>query len=300
MSMKDFQNGFAFGFTSGRSITPIVLSDIAYTDVICNDDNTITLIDKNGIERTMECEYVDGELTSVKYGGKAVKLTYDGDALVKVGKTTVDFENVLTEIDALENLIDESGVLEDTEGSVTEKVEELIDNTLAILQASTINFGGKEITEVTMNCKGMNSLQNSFANCRYLKTVKLSNTQNVNAWGYAFSQTQRLETLGDLDFSSMTSVQPMFYGSGGLVLKNLTIIPETIKVSVAIPSYSLTEESIQSIIDGLVTLKEGATAQTLTLNKALETTIDEETGKPILSDERKAQIQAKRWTLSLS
>ena len=32
-----------------------------------------------------------------------------------------------TEIDALEDLIDNSGVLEDTEGSVTEKVEQLID-----------------------------------------------------------------------------------------------------------------------------------------------------------------------------
>ena len=31
------------------------------------------------------------------------------------------------EIDALEDLIDNSGVLEDTEGTVTEKVEQLID-----------------------------------------------------------------------------------------------------------------------------------------------------------------------------
>lgn len=37
-----------------------------------------------------------------------------------------------TEIDNLETLIDESGVLEDTEGTVTQKVEELIEKAKAI------------------------------------------------------------------------------------------------------------------------------------------------------------------------
>ena len=41
-----------------------------------------------------------------------------------------------TEIDAIEDLIDESGVLEDTEGTVTEKVEELIDKAKSGASAS--------------------------------------------------------------------------------------------------------------------------------------------------------------------
>ena len=65
-----------------------------YTNIVYNEDDTITLTDKDGVEHTMECEYTDGKLTSVKYDGKAVKLTYDGDVLVKVGKTAVDMANV--------------------------------------------------------------------------------------------------------------------------------------------------------------------------------------------------------------
>lgn len=69
---------------------------ITYTSITYNEDNTITLTDKDGAEHTMECEYTDGELTSVKYDGKAIKLTYDGDVLVKVGKTDIDMSNTQT------------------------------------------------------------------------------------------------------------------------------------------------------------------------------------------------------------
>lgn len=61
-----------------------------YTNIVYNEDNTITLTDKDGVVYTMECEYTDGKLTSVKYDGKKVNLTYDDDVLVKVGKTAVD------------------------------------------------------------------------------------------------------------------------------------------------------------------------------------------------------------------
>jgi hypothetical protein len=66
---------------------------VTYTGIVYNEDNTITLTDKDGVEHTMECEYTDGKLTSVKYDGKTVELVYDGDLLVKVGKTAVDVAN---------------------------------------------------------------------------------------------------------------------------------------------------------------------------------------------------------------
>lgn len=69
---------------------------IEYTDITYNEDNTITLTDKDGVDHTMECEYTEGKLTSVKYDGKVVKLTYDGDVLVKVGKSAVDMSNAPT------------------------------------------------------------------------------------------------------------------------------------------------------------------------------------------------------------
>jgi hypothetical protein len=53
-------------------------------------------------------DYQNGFIVGLASGG-----------VVEVGDTT--------QVDALEDLIDNSGVLEDTEGTVTEKVEELID-----------------------------------------------------------------------------------------------------------------------------------------------------------------------------
>jgi N-acetylneuraminic acid mutarotase len=64
-----------------------------YESIVYNEDNTITLTDKNGVVHTMECEYTDGKTTSVKYDGKAIELAYDGDVLVKVGGTVVDVNN---------------------------------------------------------------------------------------------------------------------------------------------------------------------------------------------------------------
>ena len=57
-----------------------------------------------------------------------------------------------TEIDALEDLIDNSGVLEDTEGSFTEKVGELIDkaksgSSPSIDENGIVTFGGNKIID---------------------------------------------------------------------------------------------------------------------------------------------------------
>jgi hypothetical protein len=67
---------------------------ITYTSITYNEDNTITLTDKDGVEHTMSCTYEDGKLIGVTYDGKRVNLTYDGDVLVKVGRTAVDMANV--------------------------------------------------------------------------------------------------------------------------------------------------------------------------------------------------------------
>jgi hypothetical protein len=69
---------------------------VTYTNIVYNEDDTITLTDKDGVGHTMECEYTDGKLTSVKYDEKKVNLTYDGDVLVSIGKTAVDMVNAQT------------------------------------------------------------------------------------------------------------------------------------------------------------------------------------------------------------
>lgn len=65
-----------------------------YTNIVYNTDNTVTLTDKDGVIHTMSCTYEGDKLIGVTYDGKAVDLTYNGDVLVKVGKTAVDVANV--------------------------------------------------------------------------------------------------------------------------------------------------------------------------------------------------------------
>ena len=66
---------------------------VTYTNIVYNEDNTITLTDKDGVEHIMSCTYEDDKLIGVTYDGKAVELIYDGDVLVEVGKTEVDMAN---------------------------------------------------------------------------------------------------------------------------------------------------------------------------------------------------------------
>lgn len=64
-----------------------------YTSIVYNEDNTITLIDKDGVEHEVVCVYEDDKLKSVSYDGKEVALTYDGDVLVNMGETNIDLSN---------------------------------------------------------------------------------------------------------------------------------------------------------------------------------------------------------------
>ena len=73
-----------------------IVESTEYLSVIYNDDDTITLIDKDGITHTMVCTYEDGVLTSVTYDGKAINIGYKDDALNRVGNTAVDLANAKT------------------------------------------------------------------------------------------------------------------------------------------------------------------------------------------------------------
>jgi hypothetical protein len=96
----------------------------------------------------------------------------------------------------------------------------------------------------------------------------------------AFKGCKLLETIQEpLDFSNSQKNHDVFYDCGAL--KNVFFVPETIKVSITIPSPVLSDESIQSIIDGLATVE---TAQTLTLHadvkaKLTQTQLDTITNK---------------------
>lgn len=254
--------------------------------------------------------------------------------------------------DEIENLIDESGVLDSTEGTVTEKVEELImkANSIKAYEWRTKNarmmfhnakqFPTKAVINlpyaydvyqafaywneepipiveeltviapsITTNdyqrCMGQmfvynngvkkvilnmpdesQYMENTFSNTLNLEEVVLNfSTKNIQKYYATFNGSTVKRIIGVLDFSSATNVGNMFYFCEKL--EEVTFEPNTLSLSISLGQSSLlTNESVQSIIDGLKTLEEGATAKTLTLNKAI-----------VLTDEQKATINAKGWTL---
>ena len=245
-----------------------------------------------------------------------------------------------SEIGNIENLIDESGVLEDTEGSVTEKVEELIDkaeeleifhclktisfqktNTfpnkavinlpnvtslaqtfaywnvepIPIVEELTItaplvtdisrmflyNAGVKKVV-LNLSEKCVN-IASSFNACNIREVVLNFSTKNVTNFERVFSHSGILKIVGELDLTSATNVDLLFYNC--INLEEVTFEPNTLSISISLAQSSkLTAESVQSIIDGLKIVE---TAQTLNLNKAI-----------VLTDEQKATINAKGWTLA--
>ena len=135
----------------------------------------------------------------------------------------------------------------------------------------------------TQNCTDFNSC---FQKCKQLEYVKGLNTSKGTNFGWVFANCSSLKIIENpLDFSSATSTTLNPFG-GCNALEEIRLVPETIKVSIDIRSPVLSDESIQSIIDGLATVE---TAQTLTLHKDV---------KAKLTEEQLATITNKNWNLA--
>lgn len=103
----------------------------------------------------------------------------------------------------------------------------------------------------------------------------------------AFSSNPKLrEIVGKIDYSLCTHLTNTF--TGDTSLEKISVMPGSIKVNFYINSSpNLTDETIQSIIDGLADLT-GATIQTLSLHRTVGSK---------LTEAQKADITAKNWTL---
>lgn len=148
--------------------------------------------------------------------------------------------------------------------------------------------------------QGVTSMNAMYFNCRNLKVIKEPkfqsapfsynkfDTSNVSYWRQAFGLCQELETIEPiLDFTSYVNSA---YGSGIFKacykLKNIKIAPNTIGTKFDIGSSGLlTDESIQSIIDGLSSVEE---TQLLTFHSDVEQKITEE---------QLSVIHSKNWEL---
>jgi hypothetical protein len=214
------------------------------------------------------------------------------------------------------DIIDQSGVLGTTDGTATEKVEQLIDkgeqaNMLYLTtkylnidspNGSPFNNGWLYNTIPKIDFSKITYLRYSFSGSPIEYIDYYINSENCINHADAFSFTKKLKWIVGIDLSSSTNLFDFLAGSaietiqrplniakvtlatyafGCANLKDIRFVPECIKVSVSFTSAVLSDESIQSIIDGLATVE---TAQTLTLHatvkaKLTETQLDTITNK---------------------
>lgn len=200
-------------------------------------------------------------------------------------------------------LIDQSGVLDSTEGTVEEKVEQVIDkaedsdlwyeytknmtalpsdfrNTqieklprMDFSKVTSLSYGFSTMplkkVDCYINSGNCGDFNTAFGNCKQLEYIKGINLAKATYTNGLFRDCIVLKTIGEpldlLYFSENTAESriSMFYNS--VALENVRIVPESIKKCFICAHTSvLTAESIQSIFDGLATVE---TAQTLTLHK---------------------------------
>jgi hypothetical protein len=252
---------------------------------------------------------------TVTENGSYDVLPDDGKVLSKVG---VDVEVVDNRVTEIENAIDESGVLDSTEGSVTEKVEQLIDKaedgylaekmvfkgtvfqnlnspfknwtekTIPKLDFSqltsllyTFNSSQIEYIDYYINSSNCNSFASAFANCKNLKWIKGIDFTSAKIITEMFSGSTIERIIEPLDFTNITSKNKWNHAQ---TLTDFRIVPESYKSSGDFPYANNTAETIQSIFDGLATVE---TAQTLTLHvnaKILQSQVD--------------NVNAKGWTVA--
>lgn len=254
------------------------------------------------------------------------KAFQSGFALGLAAGGVVQVENT-TKLDELETLIDESGVLDSTQGTATEKVEQLIDyakfkniiqeninkdvgsrcyvfNSTSIEDVSMFDFSQRTDMQFMFEKSSIKTLEIDFSivtnalgicsYCRSLTTVIVKNMSSVTTeLRRMFYTCDKLEQIiGELDMSGMgrsDDNDPNNYFNRifgyDRALKEVRFVKNSIPLSIYFGESSLlSAESIQSIIDGLATVE---TAQTLTLHQNI-----------ILTDEQKATINSKGWTLA--
>lgn len=256
-----------------------------------------------------------------------MKLVVDKASLVSVadairtkGNTTDDLEFPNGFVDAvngiesggggteeIEQIIDQSEVLDSTDGTVTEKVEQLIDkaedenvwcaytekltSAAAIFQsmhltkmprtnfinASSLSYAFAnndfESIDYYINSKNCTNFSSAFAGCSKLKRIKGINTSKATTVRemFGYLRSDEFTTIEEpLDLSSVSSAHNivMFAGTGGGGLKDIKFVANCIHWSIAIMSPALSAESISGEKGIINGLNSEVTGQTLTLRLA--------------------------------
>lgn len=178
----------------------------------------------------------------------------------------------------------------------------------------TLAFGNSIITDDDIGKIALDTSQGTeftsmFSKCGNLTTIPQLDVSNGQGFNSMFSNCGNLITVPQLDTSKGTDFNGMFYNCVSLItisqlninkaaicnmmfyncynLENISFVAECIKKTISFSnSDKLTDESIQSIIDGLAIV---TTAQTITFHDTVKTK---------LTEEQIATINEKGWTLA--
>ena len=248
-------------------------------------------------------------------GGSSVKLPTGGKYCEKDIVVTASGGN--TEV--IEQMIDESGVLDSTEGTVEEKVEQVID------KANT----DKLWYDMSLYTKSINGILYTSQNVKKLPKSNFLLATNANSafqsssleeidffldlpscttGARMFADTPKLKRIVGVGMSKMTNAQEMFARSaievieqpldpsllneggklnfdGNLYLREVRFVENSIRYKIKFDNADISAESIQSIIDGLATVE---TTKQLIFHSSVVAK---------LTDEQLLTIVNKNWTV---
>lgn len=169
-------------------------------------------------------------------------------------------------------------------------------NTLnSLFYAYTAEQANKCVKHITVNClRKVVSLQYAFSSAyskdKHLEQITLNvDTSECSAFLRPFGYLHVLKIIDGtpLNLNKAANTTNMFQEC--YVLEEVRFVEGTIPMSISFSnSPNLSDATRQSIIDGLADLT-GGTAQTITFHKDIEAK---------LSEEQKAQITSKNWTLA--
>ena len=196
------------------------------------------------------------------------------------------------DLSEIEQMIDESGVLDSTEGTVEEKVEKIIDYADLMTRTKAVSFVGDteiESIDLLLDVSGISTLSNCFRDTTNLKTIKgFKDTSHITTAPTAFHSSGIVSIEEPFNLSSITTGQINICVSA-FYLEEVRFVEECIKKAITFWGDSkLSAESIQSIAYGLAYV---TTALTLTLPTVFENDFER------LPAELRDLINAKGWTL---
>lgn len=276
MSNKDFQNGFAVGLAMGGVVEVIDTTEIDNLEDLI--DNSGVLEDTDGTVTEKVEELVD-ELGVFRHIIVATSMFYEAQSFPN--KAVINLPNALN----ISQLCAEwdSGNIPIVD-ELTVNAPNIKVSTTACMSRMFVNNHG--VKKVILNVPNESQyMQSTFENAISLEEIVLNfSTKNIKSYTKTFKSCKGLKKIiGVIDFSFATNTTETFVNCDEL--EEVTFAPNTLSLSISLGhSSKLSANSVHSIIDGLATV---TTAQTLTLNKAI-----------VLTDEQKATINAKGWTLA--